>query len=87
VNLVTFPTSSAFLNSRTSTKYHKLDQSNGAHFNIVMKKFLLSFQHQALSKTQKQLVMHDLQQTKLNKKERSKMNGANYHWKLLHTSA
>jgi len=35
-----------------------------------MKNFFLSFQHQALSKTQKQLVMHDLQQTKPNKKKK-----------------
>jgi hypothetical protein len=70
VNLVTFPTSSASLNNMTSTKYHKLDQSNGTHFNIAMKKFLLSVQHQALSKRQNQHVMHDLQQTKPNKKRK-----------------
>ncbi len=69
-NLIAFPTSSTFSNSMTSIEYHKLDQSNGTHFNIAKKNFLLSFQHQALSKTQKQLVMHDLQQTKPNKKKK-----------------
>jgi hypothetical protein len=69
-NLVAFPTSSTFSNSMTSIECCKLDQSNGTHFNIAMKNFFLSFQHQALSKTQKQLVMHDLQQTKPNKKKK-----------------
>jgi hypothetical protein len=43
MNLVAFPTSNAFSSNMTSTKFHKLDQSNGAHFNIAMKKFPLSF--------------------------------------------
>jgi hypothetical protein len=67
-NLTTFPTPHTSSNNIASPKYYKLNKLHGTHFNIAMKNLPPSSNTECCWKHRNQPIMHNMQQTKSNKK-------------------